>query len=103
IRGIEVDHNRIRKALLTGAGLATVAALPLVATLAAAPSAGNRVAPGELIIEPPTLNSLGYEWMLEGDANRNATVSLRFRAKGTDDWREGLPPLRLNGEEVKYL
>lgn len=103
IRGIKVDHNTIRKALLTGAGLATLAALPLVATLAAAPSAGNRVAPGELIIEPPTLNSLGYEWMLEGDANRNATVSLRFRAKGTDAWREGLPPLRLNGEEVKYL
>lgn len=72
-----MDTRALRKAVLTGAGLAAVAALPIVAALAAAPAAVNRVTPGLLIIEPPTLNALGYEWLLDGDANRNATV-VRF-------------------------
>ncbi len=59
--------------------------------------------PGEVIVEPSTLQSLGLEWPLAGDANRNASVSLRYRTKGTDTWREGLPLLRIGGEETKYL
>ncbi|HWL62611.1 MAG TPA: hypothetical protein VNQ32_07430 [Steroidobacteraceae bacterium] len=98
-----MEKNRFQGALVAASGVVAVAALPVVAAWAAAPAAGNRVSPGELIIEPPTLNALGFEWQLEGDANRNATVSLRYRAKGTEAWREGLPPLRLGGEEVKYL
>jgi hypothetical protein len=59
--------------------------------------------PGEVIVEPPTLQALGVEWPLEGDANRNATVSVRYRRKGTETWHEGLPLLRIGGEETKYL
>ncbi len=59
--------------------------------------------PGEVLIEPPTLQSLGVEWPLSGDANRNATVSLRYRKKGADAWRDGLPLLRVGGEQTKYL
>lgn len=44
----------------------------------------------------------GFEWPLSGDANRNASVSLRYRAKGTAAWHEGLPLLRIGGEETKY-
>ena len=36
----------------------------------------NAVAPGELLVEPPTLINLGFEWFVEGDENRNATVTL---------------------------
>jgi hypothetical protein len=53
---------------------------------------------GELVVEPPTLICLGFEWYLEGDANRNATVRVRYRAQGTAAWSEALPLLRIGGE-----
>jgi len=32
-----------------------------------------------LFIEPPTLIKLGFEWFVEGDDNRNATVAVLCR------------------------
>ena len=40
------------------------------------------VTPGELVIEPPTLINLGFEWFIQGDANRNAAVEVSYRKKG---------------------
>jgi hypothetical protein len=81
-----------------------VAAAAVVGLLAhAAAPASARSAPGEVIVEPPTLQALGLEWPLAGDANRNATVRVRYRKQGADAWREGLPLLRIGGEETKYL
>jgi hypothetical protein len=60
---------------------------------------GNKVKPGEFIIDPPTLICLGFEWRVEGDDNRNATVHVKYRKKGTTDWKEALPLLRLQHEE----
>ena len=37
---------------------------------------------------------------LAGDANRNATVTVRFRAVGEPDWRRALPLVRIGGENV---
>jgi hypothetical protein len=74
-----------------------------LAVSAASPQGADRVVPGEVIVEPPTLQALGIEWPLSGDANRNASVSVRYRRKGADAWREGLPLLRIGGEETKYL
>ncbi len=48
------------------------------AAAAAAPTA-DASTPGEILLEPSTLQALGIEWPLAGDANRNATVSLRYR------------------------
>lgn len=79
------------------------AAVMALAAIAAAPPQANSVVPGELILEPPTLNALGLEWPLAGDANRNASVSVRYRKQGATAWREGLPLLRIGGEETKYL
>ena len=45
----------------------------------AAPASPNAVIPGELVIEPPTLINLGFEWFIQGDANRNAAVAVTFR------------------------
>lgn len=56
--------------------------------------------PGEFQIEHPTLLNLGFEWGIEGDANRNAVVDVRFREAGTTDWRAALPLLRIGGERV---
>jgi hypothetical protein len=55
---------------------------------------------GELIIEPPTLINLGFEWFIEGDDNRNAAVAMAYRKTGDAAWKESLPLLRLNGERV---
>ena len=37
--------------------------------------AENRTTTGELIVDPPTLMALGFEWTIEGDDNRNAQVA----------------------------
>ena len=59
--------------------------------------------PGEVLVQPSTFQALGLEWPLQGDANRNASVTIRYRLKGADAWRDGLPLLRIGGEETKYL
>src|SRR5687767_6154096 len=62
--------------------------------------AQNSTRPGRFHIEHPTLLNLGFEWAIEGDANRNATVEVRFRKAGTADWRPALPLLRIGGERM---
>ena len=62
--------------------------------------AQNATKPGRFHVERPTLLNLGFEWAIEGDANRNATVEVRFRKVGAAAWRAGLPLLRIGGERV---
>ena len=56
---------------------------------------------GEFVIEPPTLINLGFEWFIDGDANRSATVDVSYRKVGEPTWRTALPLLRLQNERVK--
>jgi hypothetical protein len=58
------------------------------------------VTPGELVIEHPTLINLGFEWLIDGDANRNARVEVSYRKPGETAWREAMPLARLHGEQV---
>lgn len=85
--------------------------LALLAALAAGHTAGqaptnvalpppNVVVPGELVVEPPTLINLGFEWLIQGDDNRNAGVAVAFRRQGDAAWRDALPLLRLQGERI---
>ena len=80
------------------------ALLVLAATAAAAQapvgSGNDAVTPGELVIEPPTLLNLGFEWWIDGDDNRNAAVAVSFRERGQREWRAALPLLRLHGERI---
>src|SRR5262245_28264776 len=62
--------------------------------------AQNATKPGRFHVEHPTLLNLGFEWAIEGDANRNATVEVRFRKVGSTAWRSALPLLRIGGERV---
>ena len=48
--------------------------------------------------EPPTLVSLGFEWQIDGDDNRNASVAVSYRKKGETPWKQGLPFLRVGNE-----
>ncbi len=60
------------------------------------------VTPGKFVIEPPTLICAGFEWNIAGDDNRNSSVEVSYRKKGTAEWKQGLPLFRLNGERVAY-
>ena len=55
---------------------------------------------GELSVEPPTLLSLGFDWKIAGDDNRNGQVDVTYRRKGDATWRKALPLLRLQREWV---
>jgi len=75
--------------MLTGAGRARLGAAET-----------NPIEAGEFVIDPPTLINLGFEWVVTGDDNRNATVTVRYRKTGDRDWKPALPLLRLQGEEI---
>src|SRR5690242_20207571 len=62
--------------------------------------AQNPVTSGEFTSEPPTLVSLGFEWKIAGDDNRNAKVEAAYRKKGESNWRPALPLMRLQREEI---
>jgi hypothetical protein len=81
-----------------------VAFVPLVAFVvtsqATSALAADRTTAKDLIVEPPTLISLGFEWFIDGDDNRNATVAVSYRKKGESAWTEGLPLLRIGNERI---
>jgi hypothetical protein len=60
----------------------------------------NGTIAGRFIVEHPTFMNLGFEWEIYGDANRNATVAVEFRAVGETGWRQALPLVRIGGEHV---
>jgi len=66
----------------------------------AAAAAANHVTAGEFIVDPPTLINLGFEWLIDGDDNRNARVDVSYRKPGEAQWKPALPMLRLQGERV---
>lgn len=74
----------------------------LLLALGAAPGgyAADSVTAGRFVVERPTLIALGFEWRIEGDDNRDATVEVHYRKSGQTDWQQALPLLRLGGERV---
>jgi hypothetical protein len=62
--------------------------------------ASDSVKAGRFHVEHPTLLNLGFEWGIEGDDNRSATVAVQFRAPGETKWRDALPLVRIGGENV---
>ena len=60
----------------------------------------NAVTAQRFVVEPPTLICLGFEWEISGDANRNATVGVEYRAAGEVPWKQGMPLLRMGGEQI---
>lgn len=64
----------------------------------------DEIAPKRFIIDPPTIENLGFRWYVEGDSNRNASVAVAFRKKGSAEWKKALPMLRVHHEvsDQKY-
>ncbi len=76
-------------------------AMAAVCALAgSAQAADNAVTSGTFVIERPTLLSLGFEWKISGDDNRNAAVIVTYRKTGQATWRQALPMLRMGGEFI---
>ena len=70
------------------------------ADIAEPPPPPEATVAGELLTEPPTLLNLGFEWFIQGDSNRNASVAVAYRPRGQTDWIEAMPLLRLQGERI---
>jgi len=60
----------------------------------------NATTAGKFHVEHPTLHNMGFEWPITGDANRNATVTVQYRAVGEPAWKNALPLVRVGGENV---
>jgi hypothetical protein len=85
---------------IVGLSLLLAGACIFGAHRAAADPTSLAVTPGQFVVEPPTLINLGFEWYVDGDANRNATVSVLYKKAGdaTGAWKTGLPLLRIQNE-----
>jgi hypothetical protein len=55
---------------------------------------------GDFTVEPATLVSLGFEWKISGDDNRNASVDVTYRKLGDSQWRKSLPLMRQQREQI---
>jgi hypothetical protein len=92
-----VSGLRIFAANVAIAGLFGIA---VPTTAAPADKAADKTTARAFVTEPATLVSLGFEWRIDGDDNRNATVSVSYRKKNEQAWKEGLPLLRIGNERI---
>ena len=77
------------------------AAFLVLLVLATSPlTAADKSTAGEFITEPATLISLGFEWRIDGDDNRNARVEVSYRKQGEQTWKTGPPLLRIGNERI---
>ena len=63
-------------------------------------AAANTTTAAAFVTERPTLISLGFEWHITGDDNRNATVAVSYRKRGEAMWKQGPPLLRIGNERI---
>jgi hypothetical protein len=59
------------------------------------PAGAAGCVPGELRSHA-TIQSIGIEWDIEGDANHNAVCPVQYRAQGSVAWKQALPLLRVD-------
>ena len=95
-----LSRKRARGAIFGGL-LAFLAAIACPTVLLAS----NDAKPVQLIEELPTLKCLGVRWIIAGDDNRNAEVSVAYReaaSPGTDSpWKNGPNLFRVQSEAVR--
>lgn len=61
----------------------------------------NVTVPGEVTTPYPTIQNLAIEWKIEGDANLNGTVAVRYREAGGNAWRDAMPLRRVPAGESR--
>ena len=75
-------------------------AIAAIIALTNSAAADNAVKPGDFVVERSTLLSLGFEWKIGGDENRNAMVKVTYRQTGSTAWKQALPLFRMGGEFI---
>jgi len=62
--------------------------------------ANAQVTPGQFVVEPATLTSLGFEWYINQgeDPLRHSYVTVQYRKTGTGAWSQGMNLLRIQNE-----
>ncbi len=98
--GFRCEVERVRFRCIIVLALMSVL-LSLCSNLASDEKIQIATVSGEFSVEPPTLVSIGFDWRISGDDNHNAHVDVSFRRKGGREWRQALPLLRLQHEEIK--
>lgn len=88
-------------ALPAGKRAALIGAI-LAGVLAGAARGQDKLVPGELFVERPTLICLGFDWGFSGDANGNASLKAEYRKAGETAWRGQLPMYRSGGDGCNY-
>lgn len=51
--------------------------------------------PGEITCPYPTVTNLAVEWEITGDDNLNSAVSVRYRRRGEESWKNAMPLRRV--------
>jgi MYXO-CTERM domain-containing protein len=76
-----------------------VSAIASLGVLALAPlaAAQDATTAGAVTTPHPTLEHLSIEWAIDGDADEDGVVRVRFREQGASAWRDGMPLLRVPG------
>jgi hypothetical protein len=108
-----MNQKRLFTKFVTAAAVLSLIALTMIAQARSQqkPLAGfkvgpqmDKIVPKRFIIDPPTIENLGFRWYIEGDSNRNASVTVAFRKKGRRQWKKALPMLRVHHEvaDQKY-
>ncbi len=69
----------------------------LVATVA---HASDVLVPGPVLLDRPTVVTLGVRLLIAGDDDHDASVQLRYRPSGDPTWRAGMPLFRVRPESV---
>jgi hypothetical protein len=74
-------------------------ALVLVLAVASA-RADDVLHPGAVVVDAPTVATLGVQLLLSGDDDHDAVVAVRYREVGTVPWQTGLDLFRVHPEDV---
>jgi hypothetical protein len=80
-----------------------IAALTCLATFLcfAAEADENVTVPGEVTTPWPTVVNLAVEWKIQGDANLNGVVTVRYRVVGRESWRDAMPLRRVPADSSR--
>jgi len=81
------------------AGNQTTSASVTVTVNNAAPPPGGAITVGNVVVDPPTLETIGVSLPISsGDTNYNAKVQVFYRKTGDTAWNEALPLMRVHPE-----
>jgi len=89
---------RRRKQQLVGAALSALLLLSAAST-----RASDVLVPMQVVLDPPTLVTLGVQLLISGDDDHDATVTVRFRALREESWHQGMPLFRVRPETIATI